>query len=136
MPWNFSREELGLKLAEKLNMPKVHIQKLKQDLDYLESRTYFDKINYIILFGSCSKGIATLRSDIDLCVITEEVLGRYDIADMRITLNDDTQFRVETNVVVLDEKTYREEYNKQRLYREIGAGVQIYYKGGAEDENL
>ena len=119
-------KEFEEKLKEKLNMPNPHILKLKSDLSYLKEATCFDKIKYIILFGSCSKGIATLRSDIDLCVIVDEELNRYDVADIRVTLNDDTEFGVETNVVVVDEKTYVEHYSTLRLYREIGSGVQIY----------
>ena len=115
MPWNFNEGELEIKLKEKLNMPNPHILKLKSDLAYLESMAYFDKINYIILFGSCSKGTATLRSDIDLCIITNEVLQRHELADIRVTLNDDMQFRVETNAVVLDEDTYVKNYYKERL---------------------
>ena len=117
-------------------MPKIHILKLISDLNYLGDTTYFDKINYIILFGSCSKGIATLQSDIDLCVITSEVLDKYEIVDLRMTLNDDTRFHVETNVVVIEEKTYIENYYEQRLYREIGGGIQIYHKGGVQHENI
>ena len=130
MKWSFNEEELEKNLEEKLHMPKIHIIKLISDLDYVASVTYFDKIHYIILFGSCSKGIATLQSDIDLCIITGGLLDRYEIADLRMTLNDDRKFRVETNVVVLDEKTYMENYHEQRLYREIGGGIQIYHKGG------
>lgn len=128
MPWNLNKEEFEVKLSEKLNMPKPHILKLKQDLEYLKEMPYFNKINYIILFGSCSKAIATLRSDIDLGIITTEELTRHELADIRVTLNDDTDFGVETNAVVIEEKIYIEYYQTQRLYREIGAGVQLYYK--------
>jgi len=130
VPWNYGKNEMEVKLSEQLKMPKVHICKLKSDIDYLEKQLYFEKINYIILFGSCCKGIATLRSDIDLGIITGEDLTRNELADIRVTLNDDSQFGVETNAVILSQKNYVEQYDKQRLYREIGDGLQIYHKEG------
>lgn len=127
MPWNRNSTQLKEKLIQ-LHVPAPHITKLLYDLEYIESVSCFDDITYIILFGSCSKGTAVLPSDIDLCILTSRPLNHSETSDIRMTLNDDTDFHVETNVVILTEETYRSHFNHYRLYQDIGNGLQLYHK--------
>lgn len=127
MPWNRNSTQLKEKLMQ-LHVPAPHITKLLYDLEYIESASCFDAITYIILFGSCSKGTAVLPSDIDLCILTSRELNHMEISDIRMTLNDDTNFHVETNVIILTEKTFRTYFTKYRLYQDIGNGLQLYHK--------
>ncbi len=127
MPWNRNPEQLKEKLLH-LHVPNPHITKLFYDLEYIKNSVCFNDITYIILFGSCSKGTAVLPSDIDLCILTSRALSHAEIADIRMTLNDDTNFHVETNVVILTEKVFRTYFAQYRLYQEIGDGLQLYHK--------
>ena len=55
-----------IKSLKELNLPANHELYLKQLISYLSG---FPKIKKIILFGSCAKGEATLKSDIDLFLL-------------------------------------------------------------------
>ena len=127
MPWNRNPQQLKEKLIE-LHVPTPHIHKLLYDLDYIKGLACFNDITYIILFGSCSKGKAVLPSDIDLCILTSREFNRFEISDIRMTLNDDTHFNVETNAVILTEEIFRTHFHKYRLYQDIGNGLQLYHK--------
>lgn len=73
--------------------------------------------------------MAVLPSDIDLCILTSRELSHTEISDIRMTLNDDTHFHVETNAVILTEKVFRTYFMQYRLYQDIGNGLQLYHKG-------
>jgi len=55
---------------DELDLPNSHKRYLKQLLGYLRM---FPKVEKVILFGSCAKGIATQKSDIDLLLLGSEM---------------------------------------------------------------
>ena len=64
-------EDFEMRVAKslrELNLPKKHIDFLRAYLSNVSELSYVDRI---ILFGSCAKGTANDRSDIDLFVVTK-----------------------------------------------------------------
>ena len=55
---------------DELNLPDNHRIYLMQLLDYLKM---FPKVEKVILFGSCAKGSATSKSDIDLLLLGSDI---------------------------------------------------------------
>jgi len=55
---------------DELNIPWSHKIYLERLLDYLKT---YPKVEKVFLFGSCAKGNATLKSDIDLLVLGAEI---------------------------------------------------------------
>ena len=55
---------------EELNIPESHRMNLEYLLGYF--RTY-PKIEKVLLFGSCAKGVATQNSDIDLLILGTDI---------------------------------------------------------------
>ena len=96
-------------------------QKLKfiQDFNFLKQAKYIDFIRRMYIFGSCGNGNATVKSDIDLGIELNTELDTKQLADIRMTLNDDTDFGIETNIVIVPK-------NQCRLKNEILKGVIVY----------
>lgn len=105
-------------------LPMFKHQKLKlaEDFIYLSEQSYAYKIKEIYLFGSCAKGTATVRSDIDLGVLLKEDMSLRERADLRQTWNDSYKHGVETNVVFIPPDFN----NRLRLYQEIRKGIKLY----------
>ena len=93
--------------------------KLKDDIIFLKDNDYLSHIEKIYLFGSCSTGRATVKSDIDIGIQFKHGIRRDIIADIRSELNDSRKYGVETNVAVLPAK-------QCRLRTEILKGVILY----------
>jgi len=64
---------------EELEIPTGHKKYLEQLLRYFKA---YPKIEKVLLFGSCAKGIATPMSDIDLFLLGSEMTDKdeFDIA--------------------------------------------------------
>ena len=73
-----------------LNLPAHHKLCLEQLLEYLGN---FPKIERIILFGSCARGEATPKSDIDLFLLGSD-------------LTDDDEWEIAWNCPKLEGKDY------------------------------
>lgn len=115
-------------LVTELNMPIEHSKKLVDDLKYIKSLNIFKDVYSIVLFGSCSKGKAKRKSDIDLCVVFDKNLDRNETFQIRPDLNDDSKFGVETNAVLLFKDSFLKYLNSNRFYREIDEGINLYIK--------
>lgn len=66
--------EETLKAISKLNLPARFRNKLQQDIDYLLNKCYSDLLE-IRVFGSCATGQYRASSDIDLLIITKELIS-------------------------------------------------------------
>jgi len=68
-----------IKSLDELEMPTNHKIYLRHLLGYLGT---YSKIDKILLFGSCAKGTATSKSDIDLFLLGAEINDQdeFDIA--------------------------------------------------------
>ena len=108
---------------DSLKMKKGCQEKLTSDLGYLHDNGYLVLIDKIYLFGSCSKGKETYKSDIDLGIVTKTPIPRKVKADIRGELTDPTQFGIETNCVFIQSKNL--DLNI-RLHREIVNGIRLY----------
>jgi len=60
----------SIKSLDELEMPASHKIYLEHLLGYLRS---YPKIEKVLLFGSCAKGTATSKSDIDLFILGSEM---------------------------------------------------------------
>ena len=98
-------------------------KKLAIDIRYLYENNYLDLIQSIYLFGSCSKGRETYKSDIDLGIITKKELPRRIKADIRGELSDPSMNGIETNVVFIVNNNLDADV---RLHAEILEGIQLY----------
>lgn len=79
----------------------------------------------VILFGSCAKGIITIHSDIDLCVVTEEELEPKERANLRSKLLMDileiTDFEID--IFICSEEVWKQNHKDQgtfvgKIYKE------------------
>ena len=68
-----------VKSIEELELPKSHEIYLAHLLEYF---SFHPKIEKVLLFGSCAKGDATQKSDIDLFILGSEITDddEWDIA--------------------------------------------------------
>ena len=69
-------------VIDNLNLPDRFSDKLKKDLLYI-LKSQISSLEFIVLFGSCVTGKLRVTSDIDLMIITRDVLDqtlRGDIA--------------------------------------------------------
>lgn len=89
----------------------------------------------IVLFGSCSRGEIRGMSDIDIAVVTKDVLTDRCIRGM---LSDELEFldgNLSADVVFLSEKTWKN--GDMRLHRDIQReGIILWEGGNITDEQV
>ena len=112
----------ALDFVNQIKAPVKHRTKIIADIIWLKAMGLDNFIECVYLFGSCSKGGATLSSDVDMGIFLREDLSNRSCRYIRATLRDDTELDVETNVVFLSNRVDLSE----RLYQEIMKGVKLY----------
>jgi predicted nucleotidyltransferase len=91
---------------------------INKALDIIKVRKYFDKVRFIILYGSVAEGRAREDSDIDLAVYYQ---GSEE---------DASQFRLEVLSELLDDSYDVQIFNHLPLYirKDVLKGEVLYYK--------
>jgi predicted nucleotidyltransferase len=90
---------------QELNLPYKHRRFIEEFLRQAQQIETFDKIDKFILFGSCARGNATIKSDVDIFVtgdgIGDETL--FDLYDCTWYPEMDIEGTVVNNDVFVDD---------------------------------
>ena len=113
-----------ISIPEQIPLPQRFIQKLKHDMDIVNSYR-IDDILFVILFGSCAKGNMTAASDLDLMFVTESKLDFHLAKEITERLDDPVD-EVSTDSVfyTLDEL----KNGQSRFTKEVLAHGKILWK--------
>jgi len=76
-----------ISIPEKIPLPKRFINKLKHDMDIVNSYN-IDDIRFVILFGSCAKGTLNASSDLDLMFVTDTKLDFHLAKEIQDRLDE------------------------------------------------
>ncbi|MGL4736004.1 MAG: nucleotidyltransferase domain-containing protein [Cellulosilyticaceae bacterium] len=96
---------LKMTLSE-LGLPNRFMIKIKKDLEQLLNYEAI-QIEKIILFGSCARGTCKITSDLDLLVVTHDVVSRSVRGDLASEL-DEPLDGVRTDIVFYNKQVFEE----------------------------
>lgn len=85
-------------------LPERFVNKIIKDCQCIFDKSIEDLL-YIVLFGSCARGNLDINSDVDLLVITKNIIDREIKMDLDHEL-DEEQEGVSTDIVFYDLETY------------------------------
>jgi len=101
----------------------IDIEILNSIEKYIEEISKYYKIDAVILFGSYAKGTNTNDSDIDIAVVSSDIVDRFDDLKKLMKLRRNIDLRIEPHPIKTDEF----KKNETPLIDEIiRTGVEVY----------
>lgn len=110
-------------------LPKRFVNKIIKDCQCIFDKSIEDLL-YIVLFGSCARGNLDINSDVDLLVITKNLIDREIKIDLDYEL-DEEQDGVSTDIVFYDLETYLR--SEGLLVKEIKKYGKILWEASRDD---